>query len=277
MKNLAVLIVMLLIASTAIAQDFQGIATYKTHRKMDIQLDSTQMESDMHKRIMEMMKKQFQKTYILTFNKNESIYKEEEQLEAPQPTGMVMVMVDTGGSDILYKNAQEERFVSQNEVFGKIFLIKDELQKQDWKLESETKNIGEYTCYKATRTRMEEVVRAEISVNGDKDLDTEAEPEMEEITIAAWYTPQIPVNNGPRNYHGLPGLILEVNDGRETLVCSKIVINPNNKVDIAEPTKGKVISQEEYDKIIEKRMKEERERYRHDRGDEQGMKIRIKG
>lgn len=277
MKNLAVLIVTLLLASTTIAQDFQGEATYKSHRKMDVQLDSTQMETDMHKSIREMMKKQFQKTYILSFNKNESIYKEEEQLEAPQPTGMVMVMFDTGGSDILYKNTKEERFVSQNEVFGKIFLIKDQLQKQDWKLESETKNIGEYTCYKATRTRMQEVEKMGISVNGDKDLDDDAEPEMEEITITAWYTPQIPVNNGPRNYHGLPGLILEVNDGRETLVCSKIVLNPSNKVDIEEPTKGKEITQKEYDIVIEKRMKEERERYEHNRGDAHGIEIKIKG
>ena len=49
---------------------------------------------------------------------------------------------------------------------------------------------------------------------------------MKEITISAWYTPQIPVSAGPGNYHGLPGLILEVNDGSETVICSKIVINP---------------------------------------------------
>jgi GLPGLI family protein len=30
------------------------------------------------------------------------------------------------------------------------------------------------------------------------------------VVTTAWYTPQIPVSNGPRNYHGLPGLIMEV-------------------------------------------------------------------
>ncbi|MBE9490399.1 MAG: GLPGLI family protein [Bacteroidetes bacterium] len=277
MKHLAIIIVMLLLAITTAAQDFQGIATYKSHRKMDIQLDSTQMETEMHKQMIEMMKKQFEKTYILAFNKEESLYKEEEQLEAPQPAGMVMVMVNTGDSGELYKNTKEERYTDQNEMFGKVFLIEDKLQKLDWELGSETKNIGEYTCYKATMKRQVETVVGEISVNGDKDLDTEAEPEMEEITITAWYTPQIPVNNGPRKYHGLPGLILEVNDGRETLICSKIVLNPKDKISITEPTKGKKVTQEIFDAIMEKKMKEMEERYQHNRDDGNSIEIKIRG
>ena len=66
---------------------------------------------------------------------------------------MQVVMVMNGGSDVLYKNTKENRFTNQNESFSKLFLIKDELQKHEWKLGSETKNIGEYTCYKATMTR----------------------------------------------------------------------------------------------------------------------------
>ncbi len=279
MKHLAVIIVMLIVTSSATAQDFQGKATYKSHRKMDIQLDSTQMETGMHKRMMDMMKKQFEKTYILSFNKEESLYKEDVQLEAPQPAGMVMVFIDSGESGELYKNIKEDRYTDQNEMFGKVFLIEDKLRKIDWKLGSETKNIGEYTCYKATTTRLAEVMQAtEISINGDKDLDTDTEPEMEEITITAWYTPQIPVNNGPGNYHGLPGLILEVNDGSETLICSKIVLNPKNKVSISEPTKGKKITQEKFDAIMEKKMQEMRDRYQHNSGREgHTMEIRIGG
>jgi GLPGLI family protein len=33
-----------------------------------------------------------------------------------------------------------------------------------------------------------------------------------DVTITAWYT-EIQVNQGPENYWGLPGLILEINDG----------------------------------------------------------------
>ena len=31
------------------------------------------------------------------------------------------------------------------------------------------------------------------------------------IEVTAWYTPEIPINQGPADYWGLPGLILEVN------------------------------------------------------------------
>ena len=66
------------------AQDFQGLATYKTQRKLELKIDSTQVGGgEMQKQIMAMLKKQFQKTYILTFDKNTSIYKEDEALAPP--------------------------------------------------------------------------------------------------------------------------------------------------------------------------------------------------
>jgi len=272
--------IILLVSSNVKAQDFQGEATYKSKRKVDIKLDSTQMGSEMADQMMEMLKKQFEKTYILDFNKEESIYKEEEALAAPQPQGMNVVMVMSGGSDVLYKNIKEKRFTNQNESFSKVFLIKDKLNDIEWILGEETKNIGDYTCFKATTTREIEDIESDVSFNGDKDLSTTDEaPKMKEITITAWYTPQIPVSAGPGNYHGLPGLILEVNDGSETVICSKIVINPKNASEIVEPDTGKELTQEAYDKIMEKKMKEMEERYRsNDRGrDGESVEIRIGG
>ena len=265
------------------SQDFQGIATYKSKRKVDIKLDSTQVNSEMQQQMTEMLKKQFEKTFNLSFNKEASIYKEEEALAPPQPSGMQIVVASVGGSDILYKNLKEDRYTNQNDVFGKIFLIKDDLAKSDWKLESETKNIGEYTCFKATTTIEQEKRRpGTIRINKGKDSDSDSDeedqaPEMETVTITAWYTPQIPVTTGPGNYHGLPGLILEVNDGTETIICSKIVLNPKDEIDISEPNKGKVVTQEEFDDIIEKKMKEMRERYNSERKDGHAIEIKIGG
>ena len=261
------------------AQDFQGIATYKSKRKVEVKLDSTQMNSEMQQKMMDMLKKQFEKTYILTFNKEESVYKEEESLAPPQPSGMQVVVAIAGGSDILYKNTKDQRYTNQNDLFGKIFLIKDQIKPRDWKLESDTKNIGEYTCFKATTTTEREKREGGISINGDKDLDANENkaPIMETITITAWYAPQIPVNTGPGNFQGLPGLILEVNDGIETLVCSKIVLNPEDKVKILEPKKGKEVTQAEFDEIMKKKMKEMDERYNSKRSDGHEIEIKIGG
>jgi len=278
MKNTVTLLLVVLLAGPLTAQNFQGKATYKSKRKLDIKLDSTQVDSGMHKKMMEMLKKQFEKTFVLTFDKDESVYKEEEKLSKPQgPSNMEMVMINTGGSDILYKNTKENRYTNQNDVFGKIFLIQDNLEKLDWKLGSETKNIGEYTCYKATLKREVEDIENRISFNADHEQDENTTPKMKEITITAWYTPKIPVNNGPGNYHGLPGLILEVNDGTETIICNKIVMNPKNNIALKEPNKGKVVSKEKFETIIDKKMKEIEERRSFNSRDGENIEIIIGG
>lgn len=279
MKQTVTLLLAILLSNVLAAQNFQGVATYKSQRKLEIKLDSTQIESSRHQDMMAMLQKQFQKTYILNFNKVESIYKEDEKLEAPQPAGMQMVMIETGGADLLYKNTRENRFTNQNESFSKLFLIKDTLQDHKWELSNETKFIGDYECRKATTTRAVRVVKSGISVNGDKDLseDENKEPEMREQIVTAWYAPSVPINNGPGNYHGLPGLILEVNDGTTTIVCSKIVINPEKKVSIVEPKKGKVLSQKAYDAVMEKKMKEMEEKMKQNwNGDGRGETIEIR-
>lgn len=265
----------LVVVTNANAQDFQGVATYKSKRQIDVKLDSTQMDSEMQKQVMEMMKKQFEKTFKLTFNKEESVYKEDESLDKPSPAsgGMVFVVADAGGADVLYKNTKEARFANQNDVFGKIFLVKDTLKKQAWQLGSETKNIGEYTCYKATLKREVEV-SSSMSHNGE--TKNETKPEKKEITITAWYTPQIPISNGPENYWGLPGLILEINDESQTIICSKIVMNPKDKVTIKEPSKGKKVNQETFDNIMEKKMKEMQDRYHSRSGDGESIRIEIR-
>jgi len=266
------------------AQDFQGVATYKTQRQVDIKIDSTQVNNEMHAQMMEMMKKQFQKTFKLTFNKEASTYKQEEELEKPQAAMggefQVVIVGSGGGSDVLYKNTKDQSYTDQKDTMGKIFLVKDDIEKIDWKLEADTKYIGEYQCYKATYTKQVEVFNdsAFSSDSDDEKEDEDKEPEMEERTVTAWYTPQIPVSNGPSMYQGLPGLILEIHDGKLTVICSKIVLNPEDKVEITEPTKGKEVNQAKYDAIMEKKNKEMMERYRPRKGREgESFSITIGG
>lgn len=76
--------------------------------------------------------------------------------------------------------------------------------------------------------------------------------------IEAWYTLQIPVSNGPAEYWGLPGLILEVSAGNTTILCSKIILNPKEKLTIVAPDKGKEITKSDYQKTIQEKMLEMR-------------------
>lgn len=286
MKHLSLLfsLVLTLITSTIIAQDFQGVATYKTHRDFDIKMDSTKINDAMQTQMIEMMKKQFQKTYLLTFNKNASLYKQEAELDKPQAGGQMMMSFGNSGDDVFYKNIKDKNYVDQKETMGKKFLIKDSIASIEWKLESETKHIGEYMCFKATYTKQVPKIKSfSFSSNTNKEKesdngDTEEEPKMEDRTITAWYTPQIPVSNGPAKYQGLPGLILEIHDGKLTIICSQITINPEEKVEIIEPTKGKEVNQKVYDEIMDKKAKEMMERYAPRKGSKtEGFSISIGG
>lgn len=286
------------------AQDFQGMAVYES--KTSTSDFKTRMEGnkditpDMQKMIEERMKKMFEKTFILNFNKSASIYKEEEKLDAPGQGGGGMKMMSSmmGGGGTHYKNVKDKSYIVDKEFMGKEFLIKDSLSKLDWKMESETKQIGGYTCFKATAVRpvsksdfrnfrpkkeedKKDPAKKDAIKTEDKAKTTNFMDDFElpkEITITAWYTPEIPVNQGPENYWGLPGLILEVNDGKTIILCSKIVLNAKEKVEIKAPTNGKVISQKEYDETVIKKMEEFRQMNQgQGRGNGGGMQMRIGG
>ena len=48
---------------------------------------------------------------------------------------------------------------NKTELMGKVFLIKDNLVTYDWKLTGETKNIGNYTCYKAVFEKRKKIFK----------------------------------------------------------------------------------------------------------------------
>lgn len=276
------------------AQEFQGMAVYES--KTSTSDFKTRMEGnkemtpDMQKMIEERMKKMFEKTFILNFDKSASIYKEEEKLDAPgQGGGFRMMSSFAGGGGTYYKNVKDKQYSNDKEFMGKEFMVKDSLTSLNWKMEAETRVIGGYTCYKATaikkpsatdfrnmrpRKEQSEVKDGAKPAEEKKTNFLDAVEVPKEIVITAWYTPEIPVSQGPEGYWGLPGLILEVNDGRTTILCSKVVLNPKDKVEIKPITKGKVVSQKEYDDAVMKKMEEWRE-MNQGRGGNGGMQIRF--
>jgi len=80
--------------------------------------------------------------------------------------------------------------------------------------------------------------------------------------VTAWFTMDIPISNGPGIYQGLPGLILELNEGKITILCNKIEMNPE-EFEIEKPKKGKEISSKDFDDLQEKKSKEMQERFKN--------------
>lgn len=270
MKKIALLFsVLWTVALTA--QEFRGMAVYETKVKMDeVKLDNPQITPEMKKMIEEQMKKMSEKTFTLNFDRYTSIYEEEVKLEAgndPFAGGFRMIS-NTMYGGAYYKNVKDKFFLQERDIFGKEFLIKDSLQVFNWELSTESKQIGNYTCFKATAvvpfdmTDFKNMSRKEPKDEAEKDQQEKSTNFLDmvdipkELTVTAWYTPEIPVSQGPSNYWGLPGLIMEVSSGKTTILCSKIVINPKDKKEIKVPKTGKVVTQKEFEKILMEKMEE---------------------
>ncbi|WP_026704464.1 GLPGLI family protein [Flavobacterium soli] len=277
MKKIFVAFLLTLGLSQLHAQkEFQGMAMYESKTStadMKTQLaKNKEITPEMQKMIEERMKGMFEKTFVLNFDRSSSIYKEEEKLDAPgsQGGGMRMMSSMMGGGGTTYKNVKEKVYLVDKEFMGKEFLVKDSLPQLEWKMESETKQIGGYTCYKATalkpvnksdfrnfRPKEDKGDKKEEKKETEKTTNFMDDFELpKEILITAWYAPEIPINQGPENYWGLPGLILEVSDGKTVILCSKVVMNTKEKAEIKAPKNGTVVSQKEYDEIVMKKMEE---------------------
>jgi len=249
MKYSFTIVLFLLVGVSAKAQSFTGVATYQSSTKIDLKLDSTKIPPDRIKMIYDRMRQELFKEYELSFNKTASLFQVVEvleQTESGRGGGMIAMMAGGAGSTV-YKNVKSKELLEQTEFFGKIFLIKDSLSRDDWKLGKETKQIGSYTCYKATTMR--EIITRTMSTEAESVEDTI------EIEVTAWYTPQIPLSQGPDIYWGLPGLIMEVNTDKTTILCTKLVLNKED-LEIKVPKKGEEVTRAEYTKIVEEKMVE---------------------
>jgi GLPGLI family protein len=155
------------------------------------------------------------------------------------------------------------------EMFSKRFLVSEKMEPLQWELGMETKKIGNYTCYKATLVKEDTKVDwgsifSRSRKNKKKDSTAVAEkPAKKMLTVTAWYTPQIPVSSGPDVYWGLPGLILELNAGRTTMLCTEVAINSEEPIKIKAPAKGKKVTRDEYTDIVKVKTQELKERFKN--------------
>ena len=248
------------------AQEIQGKAEYfskriSTKKAEKVKVDSKdKMDPETEIAFQEAMKKASEKQYTLSFNKSECLYEQQEQLEKPEApaSGGISISVSFSGEGKKYINVKEKKTIVEDEIFGKEFLIIEPIVKPDWKLVDETKKIGDYNCFKAQL--LIPVTKKEIK-EYEEFLKKEAiKPalfkmgEPKDKVITAWYTPEIPVSFGPNNYWGLPGLILEINEEKSIILCSKVVLSNKEKSKIKIPNTGDKVTQNEFDKIQKKKM-----------------------
>ena len=95
------------------------------------------------------------------------------------------------------------------------FQLTENIPPQAWKMSGDTSTVLNYLCQKASAT-------------------------FRGRTYVAWFTLDIPINDGPWKFYGLPGMILKVQD-TEGQFCWEVIGLQNVRDEILIPTDRKKI------------------------------------
>ncbi|GAA4445833.1 hypothetical protein GCM10023189_00210 [Nibrella saemangeumensis] len=130
---------------------------------------------------------------------------------------------------VIQRNFDKEKKLEIMEMLGRTYVIDDSLRTPRWKVTNKIKEVAGHICMSAETTD---------SLKNQK--------------ITAWFAQDIPVQAGPEQYFGLPGLILEldINDGDALITATKVEFKPIDKEMPKPKAKGKKISDKEYKKLI---------------------------
>ena len=227
------MMVLVLLPLVALAQE--GVVTYEETIKLEIQLPPG----------MEHMEAQIPSARTankhLFFNETASLMKDAPESEDEEGNDDVWVQSDDVHIEMrmetpdneTYVNFEEGQVVEKRDFLGRTFLITGETATLAWRLTDERSEFLGYMAQKATAVR-------------------------DSTTIEAWFTPEIPVSAGPSEFGGLPGLILVLNidDGQRSYVAKDLSLDALAADTIVAPTKGKKVTREEFDEIVEKKMEE---------------------
>lgn len=112
--------------------------------------------------------------------------------------------------DITYKNLKNNQIIKEYNIRNSDFSAKDKLTDYEWTITNETAVINGYKCKKATTKKAF-------------------------VPTTAWFTEEIPINDGPFEFWGLPGLIIKVELGGYSTIALETLKITKETSEIKEP------------------------------------------
>lgn len=202
-----------------------------------IQIEESEFQKNLPldaKRTMESADKLVERIKIeLVFNDSISVFKLEDGFNSSSYEEKIAV-VKAGLSVPRFMDLKQNKSFFNNKgnpiVGEKEFLIYDNLD-FDWKILNEEKLINNLRVIKAIGT---------------------ANKEQKNVTVTAWFAPELPYRFGPYGIGNLPGLILEMQIGNIQYVAREIILKNNSK-QIEIPKEGKIIYIQDYYKLFRER------------------------
>jgi GLPGLI family protein len=174
---------------------------------------------------------------VLHFTEEAALYEnhqEAEQNEVMHSEGQATVMIRMVEPDHkIFLDLKKGIRVEQREFMSRIFLIESESERIGWKLTGRQQTLLDYPCQ-------------------------EAVAQVDSMEVQAWFTPGIPVPAGPAGYGNLPGLVLsvDINQGERVITALSVDLKPVDKDLLKKPSKGKKVSGDEFQAIVDEKMKE---------------------
>lgn len=134
----------------------------------------------------------------------------------------------------LYKDRGNNKIITIDEINRVGAVRSEEFASQTWEIATDTISIKGYLCYKATTTfRGREYI--------------------------AWFALDIPINDGPWKFYGLPGLILKIQDNEQIFQFDLIgleKIDNGSHISIDETRKYTDCSPEKYNQLKRNALKQ---------------------
>lgn len=232
-KNIIILILIYVTTSNVFSQSILGDVYY---RKELINISKSKTNKNINSYLsnkdFELNKIFDEINFILRFKETESIFFVENLNFEVEENRYYRLALLLGGGGSWYIDLKQDVRLREVEAFGQEFIIKNTIKNLNWKMHNESLQIGNYLCYKATTIKV--IKNSKGTFNHP---------------VTAWYTSQIPIGFGPIGYGGLPGLIVELSVQNIKYSISKVVLNPKKQFKIKKPTKGKLVTEEEFNAI----------------------------
>ena len=215
------------------SQYYNGEVTYKSIR-LDYTLEnSSKKDLAILNYLNDINKSAGNIEFNLLFNDTESLFKVIDKLDIDKSENFTIALAMRGGETVYYTNLSNNELLVQSDAFNELFLISSTLEKYNWLLTKESRMIKGYQCFKATTIK--KIVNSKGEFNH---------------VVTAWYTPEIPKKFGPAGYGNLPGLILELTVNKLKFIAFKIELNQNKTNSIRKPIRGKNVTEQEFQKIV---------------------------
>jgi GLPGLI family protein len=252
MKKIIFTFCMGLALITANGQQMQGRVLYERITQMQMHFKSMGMSENEE----QLLPRSHKDKMEILFSNNQllrrAVTDETPEDFTSDEGGMQIHTVVADANDVTYINFATGQVVAQREFAAKNYIIADSIHKLSWKLTGETSTILGYPCQQAIA---QSIGKRNVTTMENGQMKRQEVPDTSNIMV--WFTLSIPVPAGPEYEGQLPGLILGIDINAGHIAYKAVEVSPQADVAaIKQPSKGKKVTMEEFNKERDKTVAE---------------------